>query len=134
MQNFRANDGQFCKKMQKIELIRAPSPHPRACGAWGLCPQTPIPGSRGLLPQAPIGLRRLGAPPPDPQTAPPLRISGYAPGCCCIFSFLLRYKPELESRTQPLRPRIRKKSEPQDRLFEDRLSRGQGQEWSRPRT
>ena len=26
-----------------------------------------------------LGLRRLGAPPPDPQTAPQLRISGYAP-------------------------------------------------------
>ena len=39
----------------------------------GLCPQTP-------------GLRRLGAPPPDPQTAPPqLRISGYAPGSTLTF-------------------------------------------------
>ena len=27
-----------------------------------------------------------------------------------------------------------KKSEAKDRLFEDRPSRGQGQEWSRPRT
>ena len=25
--------------------------------------------------------RALGAPPPDPQDSPPLRISGYAPGC-----------------------------------------------------
>ena len=34
----------------------------------------------GLHPQNPIGLRRLGAKPPDPQNSPPLlRISGYAP-------------------------------------------------------
>ena len=60
---------------------------------WGLRPQIPVPpaaggfapkppafGSWRLCPQTPIGLRRLGAPPPDPQIAPPLRISGYAPG------------------------------------------------------
>ena len=46
------------------------------------------------------------------------------------------FEAEVESRTQPSRPRIRKKSEAKakDRLFEDRPSRGQGQEWSRPRT
>ena len=32
------------------------------------------------------------------------------------------------------RPRTRKKSEAKDRLFEDRPSRSQEQEWSRPRT
>ena len=60
---------------------------------WGLRPQTPVPpaaggfaskspasGGWGLRPQTPIGLRRLGALPPDPQNSPPLRISGYAPG------------------------------------------------------
>ena len=43
---------------------------------------------------------------------------------------------EVESRTQGLRPRPRtqKKSEAKDSLFEDRHSRGQGQECSRPRT
>ena len=34
----------------------------------------------GASPQTPIGLRRLGALPPDPQNSPPLRISVYAPG------------------------------------------------------
>ena len=51
---------------------------------WGLRPQTPVPqaaGSFALKPPAPIGLRRLGSLPPDPQTQPPppMRISGYAP-------------------------------------------------------
>ena len=43
---------------------------------------------------------------------------------------------EVESRTQGSRPRPRtqKKSEAKDSLSEDRHSRGQGQEWSRPRT
>ena len=36
---------------------------------------------RVLSPPAPIGLRLLEAPPPDPKiTSPPLQISGYAPG------------------------------------------------------
>ena len=45
-------------------------------------------------------------------------------------------KPEVESRTQGSRPRPRtqKKSEAKNSLSEDRHSRGQGQECSRPRT
>ena len=47
-------------------------------------------------------------------------------------------RPEVESRTQGSRPRSRprtqKKSEAKDSLSEDRPSRGQGQECSRPRT
>ena len=39
----------------------------------------------------------------------------------------------MESRTQDSRPRTQKKSEAKDSLSEDRLSRGQGQECSRPR-
>ena len=35
--------------------------------------------------------------------------------------------------TQPLRPRTKKKSEAKNRLFEDRPSQGQGQEWLRQR-
>ena len=41
--------------MQNFQALGAPPPDPRASGGWGLCPQTP-------------------------KTAPPLRISGYAPG------------------------------------------------------
>ena len=46
-----------------------------------------------------------------------------------------RQKSEVESRTQGSRPRTQKKSETKakDSLSEDRLSRGQGQECSRPR-
>ena len=44
----------FCKKLRNFRTLGAPSPDPRAYGGWGLCPRTP-------------------------QTAPPLRISGYAP-------------------------------------------------------
>ena len=29
--------------------------------------------------------RTLGAPPPDPQNSPPLRISGYTPGVSDVF-------------------------------------------------
>ena len=35
--------------------------------------------SLGLRPLTPVGLRRLGAQPSDPQDSPPLQISGYAP-------------------------------------------------------
>ena len=40
---------------------------------------------------------------------------------------------EVQSRTQGSRPRTQKKSEAKDSLSEDRHSRGQGQECSRPR-
>ena len=51
---------------------------------------------------------------------------------CLLKCFLL----EVESRTRGSRPRTQKKSEPKTnyRLSEDRPSRGQGQECSRPRT
>ena len=45
-----------------------------------------------------------------------------------------QHKAEVESRTQGSRPRTQKKSEAKDSLSEDRNSRGQGQECSRPRT
>ena len=48
--------------MQNFRKLGALTPDPRASGGWGLCPQTP----------------RLDAP-PLPNTAPQLRISGYAP-------------------------------------------------------
>ena len=45
---------------------------------WGLRPQTPMPPAAGSF--TPIGLRQMGALPPDPQNSlPPLQISGYAP-------------------------------------------------------
>ena len=43
-------------------------------------------------------------------------------------------KTEVESRTQGSRPWTQKKSKAKDSLSEDRHSRGQGQECSRPRT
>ena len=49
--------------------------------AGGSAPRPPCLRRLGALPltsQTPIGLWRLGAPPPDPQNCPPLRISGYA--------------------------------------------------------
>ena len=52
--------------MQNFRAQGAPPPDPRASGGWGLCPQTP-------------SLRRLGLRPQALKTAPPLRISGYAP-------------------------------------------------------
>ena len=66
MQNFRALGA------------RLQTPVPPAAGDE--TPRPPASGSWGLRPQTPIGLRRLRAPPPDPQNSPPLRHSGYAPG------------------------------------------------------
>ena len=53
-----------------------------------------------------------------------------------LFGVKTWYMSEVESRTQGsrLRPRTQKKSEAKDSLSEDRHSRGQGQECSRPRT
>ena len=42
--------------------------------------------------------RALGAPPPDPQDSPPLRISGYAPGC----AFERRSPLEFEKKSAPV--------------------------------
>ena len=64
--------------MQNFRALGAPPPDPRASGSWGLCPRPPLAsGGWGLRPQI-------------PQTAPPLRISGYAPAYtyCCILVIL----------------------------------------------
>ena len=57
--------------MQNFRALGAEPPEPRASGGWGLRPQTPSPplafGSWRLRPQT-------------QKLAPPLRISGYAPG------------------------------------------------------
>ena len=53
------------------------TPVPPAAG--GFAPRPPASGSWRLRPQTPIGLRQLGAPPPDPQISPPFRIFVYAP-------------------------------------------------------
>ena len=60
----------FCKKMQKFWALGARPPDPLASRGRGPCLHTPF-------------LRRLGASPPDPKTAPPMRISGYAPVVLC---------------------------------------------------
>ena len=63
--------------MQNFQALGAPPPRTLASGGWGLCPQTPN------------SLRRLGAPPPDPQTSPPLQISGYAPAALCtVYNYM----------------------------------------------
>ena len=56
----------FLQKNAKFWRAGGSAPSPRASGVCGLCPQTP-------------SLQRLGASSPDPQTAPPLQIAGYAP-------------------------------------------------------
>ena len=57
MQNFRALG------------LRPQAPVPPA--GWGLCPRTPSLWRWELRLQTPIGIRRLGAPPPEPQNSPP---------------------------------------------------------------
>ena len=51
-----------------------------------------------------------------------------------VYDVMMQCLPEVESRTQGSRPRTQQKSEAKDSLSEDRPSRGQGQECSRPRT
>ena len=60
----------FCKKNAKFSSAGAPHPDPRASG--GFAPRPLASSGWGLCPQTPINLRRLGAPPPDPKTAPPI--------------------------------------------------------------
>ena len=57
--------------MQNFRVLGAPPPGPRASGGWGLCPQNPSLRRWELRLQTPIGIRRLGAPPPEPQNSPP---------------------------------------------------------------
>ena len=55
--------------MQTFRALGALPTDSRASGDWGFCPQTPLAsGGWGLRPQT-------------LKTAPPLRISGYAPDC-----------------------------------------------------
>ena len=60
------------KKMQNFLALglRPQTPVPPAAG--GFSPKPPTSGGWGLRPQTPIGSRRLGAPPPDPQNSPPI--------------------------------------------------------------
>ena len=75
----------FCKKMQIFEL-------------WGHRTQTPLPSPAGA--SAPI----------TPNTAPPLRISGFASGCCSLFLnvryFLALFK--ISSRKKVINVKIKK--------------------------
>ena len=57
--------------MQNFRAPGASPPDPRASCSGGFAPKPPASGGGGLRPQTPIGLRRLGAPPPDPKNSPP---------------------------------------------------------------
>ena len=73
-----------CKIFKRWGL-RPLTPVPPAAG--GFAPKPPASGGWGLRPQIPIGLRRLGAQPPDPSNSPtPLQISGYAPVADTVLS------------------------------------------------
>ena len=51
---------------------------------WGLRPQAPVPpAAGGLAPRPQLTSGGWGLRPQTPQTAPPLRISGYAPVSNC---------------------------------------------------
>ena len=58
--------------MQNFRALGALPPNPKLPVAGGFAPKP-------FDPEGHIDLWRLGAPPPDPQNSPPLRISGYAP-------------------------------------------------------
>ena len=55
--------------MQNFRALRPQIPVPPAAG--GFAPKPPASSGWGFRPQTPIGLWRLGAPPPDPQNSPP---------------------------------------------------------------
>ena len=57
--------------MQNFRALGAPPPGTRASGGWGLCPRTPSLRRWELRLQTPIGIRRLGAPPPRTPKQPP---------------------------------------------------------------
>ena len=64
MQNFRAKFSCLRRLFRASKIFVPP-----ATGGFALKP--PASGSWGLRPQTLIGLRRLGAPPPDPLNSPP---------------------------------------------------------------
>ena len=66
--------------MQNFRVLGAPPPDPRASGGWGLCTQTTSHQRLEALPPDPYyPPEPEGSTPRPPNTAPPLRISGYAP-------------------------------------------------------
>ena len=70
----------FLQKNAKFSSAGGSAPDPRASGGWGLCPQTPSLQQLGASPPDPHWPAAAGGSAPrSPQTAPPLRISGYAP-------------------------------------------------------
>ena len=75
--------------MQNFRALGAPPPDPRASGGWGLCPQAPSLRQLGASPPDPHWPPAAGGSAPDPPNSPPpLRISGYAPGSISV-SFVL---------------------------------------------
>ena len=56
--------------MHNFRALKAPPPDPVPPVAGGFAPKPPASGSWELHLQTPIGLRRLGAPPPDPPDCP----------------------------------------------------------------
>ena len=70
----------FLQKNAKFSSAGGSASRPRASGGWGLCPQTPSLLLLGASPPDPHWPPAAGVSAPrPPKTAPPLRISGYAP-------------------------------------------------------
>ena len=70
--------------------LRPQTPVPPAAG--GFAPNPPASGGGELRPQTPIGLRRLGAPPPDPQNSPPIA-NFWLRACLVVSKFRDRRSP-----------------------------------------
>ena len=66
-----------CKIFERWGL-RPHTPVPPAAGGFAPNPQPPAAG--GFAPRPPLASGGWGLRPQTPKTAPPLRISGYAPG------------------------------------------------------
>ena len=73
----------FCKKIKNFRTLGALPPDPQPPAAGGFAPKPPLAsGGWGLRPQSPI-------------LAPPLRISGYAPGPSRKWTELLHIKTDI---------------------------------------
>ena len=70
----------FLQKNAKFSSAGGSAPRPPCLRRLGALPLNPQPPAAGGFPPGPHWPPAAGLRPQTPQTAPPLRISGYAPG------------------------------------------------------
>ena len=74
----------FLQENSKFLSAGGSAPRPSCLRLLGALPPNPQPqAAGGFAPRLPLASGGWGLRPQTPQTAPPLRISGYAPGHTC---------------------------------------------------